>query len=147
MVREGDFESPLTRTMEYVLPNRERRWMMVRIYRTRHMDARQVISVFTDRTDEMMSNMALREALFNAERANEAKSEFLSRMSHEIRTPLNAVIGMATIAESNVAEPEKVKDCLKKINYSSRHLLMLINDVLDMSKYRKQENVPSDGNI
>lgn len=139
MVHKDNFESPLTRTMEYVLPNRERRWMTVRIYRTQHMDAQQVISVFTDCTDEMTASMALREALFNAQRANEAKSEFLSRMSHEIRTPLNAVIGMATIAESNVDEPEKVKDCLNKISYSSRHLLMLINDVLDMSKIESEK--------
>jgi len=67
-------------------------------------------------------------------RANMAKSEFLSSMSHDIRTPMNAIIGMTEIAMKNVQDPEQVKDCLNKIKFSSRHLLGLINDVLDMSK-------------
>lgn len=76
----------------------------------------------------------LREALDAAERANHAKSDFLSRMSHDIRTPLNAIIGMTEIAESHLNNQEKMHDCHKKIALSSRHLLGLINDVLDMSK-------------
>ncbi|MDR1135177.1 MAG: response regulator [Clostridiales Family XIII bacterium] len=62
-----------------------------------------------------------------------AKSEFLSRMSHEIRTPMNAIIGMATIAKKS-SEPARIKQCLNKIDDSSRQLLSIINDVLDMSK-------------
>lgn len=69
-----------------------------------------------------------------AEIANKAKSDFLSKMSHEIRTPMNAIIGMTHIAISSVKKPEKVLDCLKKIDTSSKHLLHLINDILDMSK-------------
>lgn len=68
------------------------------------------------------------------EKANKAKSEFLSNMSHDIRTPLNGIIGMTTIALANIHNEAKVQDCLKKITFSSRHLLGLINDVLDMSK-------------
>ena len=94
----------------------------------------QVISVLSDCTDEIKARQALQDAMMNARRANSAKSDFLSRMSHEIRTPLNAIIGMTTIAAASVHSPEKVEDCLTKINYSSKHLLMLINDVLDMSK-------------
>ncbi|MDO4553053.1 MAG: ATP-binding protein [Bacillota bacterium] len=74
------------------------------------------------------------EALAHAERASLAKSEFLSRMSHEIRTPMNGIIGMAAIAMQNLEDPARVRDCLKKVSISSRHLLALINDVLDMSK-------------
>ena len=66
--------------------------------------------------------------------ANMAKSEFLASMSHDIRTPMNAIVGMTEIAGRNINDSMKVEDCLKKITLSSKHLLGLINDVLDMSK-------------
>lgn len=69
-----------------------------------------------------------------ADRANMAKSEFLSSMSHDIRTPMNAIIGMTEIAQKNMHDPARVEDCLRKVKLSSKHLLGLINDVLDMSK-------------
>ena len=69
-----------------------------------------------------------------AEHANRAKSEFLSNMSHDIRTPMNGIVGMTAIAAANIDNKEQVENCLKKITISSRHLLGLINDVLDMSK-------------
>ena len=76
----------------------------------------------------------LKTALHLAERANQAKSDFLSRMSHDIRTPMNAIAGMTEIADAHIREPERVRDCLQKIRLSSNHLLGLINDVLDMSQ-------------
>lgn len=76
----------------------------------------------------------LSEAKEEALAANKAKSEFLSNMSHDIRTPMNAIIGMTAIAGSNIDNREKVLECLRKITLSSKHLLGLINDVLDMSK-------------
>ncbi len=72
--------------------------------------------------------------LNKAEQANRAKSEFLSNMSHDIRTPMNGIVGMTAIAMANLGDTTKVKDCLTKITLSSKHLLGLINDVLDMSK-------------
>lgn len=66
--------------------------------------------------------------------ANRAKSEFLSNMSHDIRTPMNAIVGMTAIASANIDNPQQIQNCLKKITLSSKHLLGLINDVLDMSK-------------
>lgn len=69
-----------------------------------------------------------------AEHANQAKSEFLSNMSHDIRTPMNAIVGMTAIAVANIDNNDQVKNCLRKIALSSKHLLGLINDVLDMSK-------------
>ncbi|MEY8387140.1 response regulator [Oscillospiraceae bacterium 38-13] len=66
--------------------------------------------------------------------ANKAKSEFLSNMSHDIRTPMNAIVGMTAIASANIDDKQQVQHCLRKITLSSRHLLGLINDVLDMSK-------------
>lgn len=76
----------------------------------------------------------LQDALAMAQQANRAKKDFLSRMSHEIRTPLNVIIGMTTIIAAHLDDRERTEDCLAKISYSSRHLLSLINDVLDMSK-------------
>ena len=69
-----------------------------------------------------------------AQRANEAKSLFLSHMSHDIRTPMNGIIGMTAIAGSHLDDTERVKECLSKIAGASRHLLSLINDILDLSK-------------
>ena len=69
-----------------------------------------------------------------AERANAAKQGFLSSMSHDIRTPMNAIIGMTSLALNNVHNPKQVQDYLQKIVLSSKHLLGLINDVLDISK-------------
>lgn len=76
----------------------------------------------------------LLEARKTAERASRAKSEFLSNMSHDIRTPMNAIIGMTSIATANIGNQQQVQNCLRKITLSSKHLLGLINDVLDMSK-------------
>ena len=77
---------------------------------------------------------ALQEALQQAQRANSAKTTFLSNMSHDIRTPMNAIIGFTTIAISHINNKDQVKDCLQKVLSSSNHLLSLINDILDMSR-------------
>uniref|UniRef100_UPI00272E165F sensor histidine kinase n=1 Tax=uncultured Oscillibacter sp. TaxID=876091 RepID=UPI00272E165F len=69
-----------------------------------------------------------------AEHANSAKQDFLSSMSHDIRTPMNAIIGMTSLALNHTNNPEQVRDYLGKIELSSKHLLGLINDVLDISK-------------
>jgi signal transduction histidine kinase/CheY-like chemotaxis protein len=79
-------------------------------------------------------NQQLEVAILEANEANRAKSIFLSNMSHDIRTPLNGIIGMTTIAAGNLTDPERMRDCLRKIEISSRHLQSLVNDVLDMSK-------------
>jgi len=83
-------------------------------------------------TREHMEELAKSKA--EAVRASKAKSEFLSSMSHDIRTPMNAIIGMTDIAMKHQNDPEQITECLNKIKLSSRHLLGLINDVLDMSK-------------
>ncbi len=74
------------------------------------------------------------QAQLSAERSNRAKNEFLSNMSHDIRTPMNGIMGMTSIAISSLDNPPRVHSCLKRIHVSSRHLLGLINDMLDMSK-------------
>lgn len=77
---------------------------------------------------------ALAKALTAAENANRAKTTFLNNMSHDIRTPMNAIVGFTELAASHADNPEQVKDYLGRISVSSRHLLSLINDVLDMSR-------------
>ena len=77
---------------------------------------------------------ALQEALMQAQRANSAKTTFLSNMSHDIRTPMNAIIGFPPLAASHIDNKMQVQDCLRKVLSSSNHLLNLINDILDMSR-------------
>lgn len=77
----------------------------------------------------------------NASRANEAKSRFLANMSHDIRTPMNAIVGMTDMAKYSIDDKEKVKECLDKINTSSKQLLHLINNILDMSEIESGELV------
>ncbi len=81
----------------------------------------------------------LEETLALAQTANHAKSEFLSNMSHDIRTPMNAIVGLTMIADDNIDDPLRVKQCLTRIMTSSKHLLSLINDVLDMNKIESGE--------
>ncbi len=69
-----------------------------------------------------------------AESASRAKSEFLSNMSHDIRTPMNGIMGMASVAMNSLHDAVRIRMCLKRISVSSRHLLGLINDMLDMAK-------------
>ena len=90
-------------------------------------------------TAERQTKKELEKALAFAEEANRAKSEFLSSMSHDIRTPMNAIMGMTTLAVANLEDRERVSDCLQKISISSRHLLSLINDILDMSKIEQSK--------
>jgi len=79
-------------------------------------------------------NRKLKMTAKDAEKASQAKTDFLSAMSHDIRTPMNAIIGLTAIAEKNIHDPKAVEDNLRKINLAGNHLLTLINDILDISK-------------
>ncbi len=95
----------------------------------------QYFKVFKNQVSELKRiNTEMDMARREAERANAAKQEFLSSMSHDIRTPMNAIIGMTSLAIANTHNQEQVQDYLRKISLSSKHLLGLINDVLDISK-------------
>ncbi len=104
-----------------------------------------VCMVRADVTDmlaaERQTQSALEQALAAAEEANRAKSDFLSSMSHDIRTPMNAIMGMTSLAAHYLDDRGRVEDYLQKIAISSKHLLSLINDILDMSKI-EQARVP-----
>ncbi len=91
-------------------------------------------SVDEETRNEMEKKALLEDALSQANRANKAKSVFLSNMSHDIRTPMNAIIGFTTLALTHIDHREHVEMYLKKIMTSGNHLLSLINDILDMSR-------------
>ena len=79
-------------------------------------------------------NRQLAAAVESADKANHAKTDFLSTMSHDIRTPMNAIVGLTAITEKNAEDAVAVRGNLHKINLASNHLLTLINDILDISK-------------
>ena len=91
-------------------------------------------SVDEETRNEMEKKRMLENALVQANKANKAKSVFLSNMSHDIRTPMNAIIGFTSLALSHIDNIEQVEEYLRKIMTSGNHLLNLINDVLDMSR-------------
>lgn len=98
----------------------------------------RVCLVCTDITDSVR---ALENALAFAREADRAKSDFLSSMSHDIRTPMNAIMGMTTLALAFPDDRERVDNCLHKIDLANRHLLSLVNDVLDMSRIERSKVV------
>ena len=122
----------------------QEKYSMLRMAGVRHLDDRPDGLVhaagigFTDIDEEMRESMmqqkALAEALEVAEQANVAKTAFLSNMSHEIRTPMNAIIGLDRLALNNDRLEDETREYLEKIGESARHLLGLINDILDMSR-------------
>lgn len=98
-----------------------------------------IIVMYSKITDKQLRRIeearsVAEQARKEAENSNKAKSEFLSNISHDIRTPMNAIVGMTEIAISNIDNIDRVSDCLRKITNSSKQLLGLINNVLDMSK-------------
>ncbi len=86
---------------------------------------------------------ALRDAFDQAQHANSAKTLFMSQMSHDIRTPLNSILGMSAIAQEHIGDMERVSDCLDKIEASGKHLLEIINNVLDLSAIESGKTVLS----
>ncbi|MDY3918270.1 MAG: response regulator [Candidatus Limivivens sp.] len=114
-------------------------YLQARVAFVREKDGRFVAVVGTRNVDDLIKKerqqeMALQAAYDAAEAANRAKTDFLSNMSHDIRTPMNGIIGMTAIAAAHIDDKERVQDCLQKITQASKHLLSLINEVLDMSK-------------
>lgn len=129
---DGSLRGPVERDVAFAVNGRQFKIRVYPVYQNGALERH--ITVLADQTDAIAYQRTLSDALESARKANAAKSDFLSHMSHEIRTPMNAIIGMTTIAMSRLDDPARVEDCLGKIAQSSRHLLGLINDVLDMSK-------------
>lgn len=116
----------------------EMRWVSVRILFDESLAPEEVVLCFQEVEEEKQRELRQRRLLEDAleiARKNEvSKQSFFSNMSHDMRTPLNAIIGLSDLAAGHVEDPEKVREYLKKINFSSRQLLGLINDILDMSR-------------
>ena len=116
----------------------EMRWVSVRILFDESLAPEEVVLCFQEVEEEKQRELRQRRLLEDAleiARKNEvSKQSFFSNMSHDMRTPLNAIIGLSDLAAGHVEDPEKEREYLKKINFSSRQLLGLINDILDMSR-------------
>ncbi len=93
-----------------------------------------VENISAERKKELEAREELERAYEVANKANASKSAFLNNMSHDIRTPMNAIVGFAAIASAHIDDKERVLDCIAKITASSKHLLSIINEVLDMSR-------------
>lgn len=116
----------------------EMRWVSVRVLFDESLAPEEVVLCFREVEEEKQRQLRQRRLLEDAlavARQNEAaKQRFFSNMSHDMRTPLNAIIGLSELADKNLGDPQRVHQYLEKINFSSRQLLGLINDILDMSR-------------
>lgn len=100
-----------------------------------------VRNITTERNESKRIEQALRDAFYQAKNASSAKTLFMSQMSHDIRTPLNSILGMAAIAREHIDDRDRVNDCMEKIDYAGRHLLEIINNVLDLSAIESGKTV------
>ncbi len=122
------------------MPEGGEEWCVVAFTVNERMDGVPISAVMGVRSIESIirseerQNAILSDALTQARQANEAKNMFLANMSHDIRTPMNAIMGFSALLENEAENPEKVRQYARRIISSSRHLLGLINDVLDMSR-------------
>jgi signal transduction histidine kinase len=126
--------------LEY--PVRDGNWHLARFIvqtRGKNGEAEQVLFAMRLYSEEKRREKDLMSAADAARRANEAKSEFLSRMSHDIRTPMNVIMGFTNIALQHADDSDKMKECLEKIRVSGSNLQELIDDVLDISRIESGE--------
>lgn len=131
-----DFGGDFQRTFENDL-----KWVNVRILFAPSICADEVVLCFRQVEEEkklQLRKMALLEdSLKAAQASDESQKQFFSSISHDMRTPLNVIIGMSEMAEKNIEDTDKARNYLQKINYSSRQLLGLINNILEMSRLDK----------
>ena len=143
-IREALKDSTIITIRYLVRKNGEETYEMLRMAGVRHPEDREdhivhavgagFTDIDTEMRDSLAKNQALSDALKTAEEASRAKTVFLSNMSHEIRTPMNAIIGLDSLALRKEDLSDDTREYLEKIGDSARHLLGLINDILDMSR-------------
>ncbi len=131
-----DHTEMLDMDFEYIKPiTKTKCWILLRVYPvSKNNEVVKIVCTVTDITKEKLYQITLEETLDRLKNANNAKKEFLSHMSHELKTPINAMVGMAQIGLNSLDDKTKTVNCLKKIDYCSKVLLTLINNILDLSK-------------
>ena len=132
----GDYTVSFQQNENGIISYRQIQYSWLNNKRTEILAVRSDITTVYEHEQKQFSVM--KKAMQDAKRANDAKTEFLSRMSHDIRTPMNGIIGMTHIAQEQ-DNPQQTVECLKKIDISSEYLLGLINDVLDMTRIESGE--------
>ena len=120
------------------------KWVNVRTLYDEKLAPDEVILCFREvdieKRQQLQHTIILQEALDTARKSTKAKSAFFSHMSHDMRTPLNAIIGLSELAEQHLHDPEKMGDYMRKITFSGKQLLSLINDILELSRLENQGN-------
>ena len=120
------------------------KWVNVRTLYDEKLAPDEVILCFREvdieKRQQLQHTIILQEALDTARKSTKAKSTFFSHMSHDMRTPLNAIIGLSELAEQHLDDPEKMGDYMRKITFSGKQLLSLINDILELSRLEYQGN-------
>ena len=120
------------------------KWVNIRTLYDARLAPDEVILCFrevdVEKRQELQHTIILQEALDTARKSTKAKSAFFSSMSHDMRTPLNAIIGLSELAQKNADDREKVDDYIRKIEFSGKHLLALINDILELSRLESGRN-------
>ncbi len=119
----------------------EYRWVNVRLLFDESLNPEEAVLCFREvdgeKKEQLGQMQLLKESLKTARESEESKISFFSNMSHDMRTPLNAIIGLSELADKHLGDPEKIREYMDKINLSSRQLLGLINDILEISKQEK----------
>lgn len=114
------------------------KWVDARLLFDPSLNTKEVVLCFRDMNEEKQQQLQqmrlLKTSLESARQSEESRNRFFFRMSHDMRTPLNAVVGLSELAQNYVENPEKMKKYLSKIHISSKQLMELINDILEISR-------------
>lgn len=113
--------------------------LLFHIYKRINKGVEYWITSISDKTEDVKKNNMLEASLNEVNKANNVKTEFLSRMSHELKTPINGIKGMSLIARENINDEEIINSCLDSVDKSTYHLTNIVNDILDVSKFEKEE--------
>lgn len=134
---------------EYTYRKKNGDWITMYLCRTGKYsdDNKEFLLIFGDSNEREEARLKLQEALEEAENANRSKTAFFANISHDIRTPMNSILGMVNIAQNNIDDREKLTECIEQIYVSGRHLLQLINNVLDMTSIESGKLTLNTGEI